>query len=888
MLSKLKQSSRFYAAMAFILPFGLFLTMMIIRDFIPFGNVSTLYSDSIHQYYPFFLTLRRAILSGESLLWNWEIGMGIDYLGLLAYYLASPLNLLSILVGESHMLAYFSLLPAIKLGFAGMFFAIFLQKYFHRNDFSVVLFGCFYALCAWALGYQWNIMWLDTFALLPLVILGESVLLSNGKFLLYTLSLCLSVLFNYYIGLFVCIYVALVFLCWEITNWDSWKHFFKDFLRILLYSLIAVGITAFLTLPAYAALQNTYSSSDSFPAVFQLNIVEKSTLLGLLGAMRQVASNINGGLLHTYQEGLPNLYCGVFCNIAIVLFLLCKQIKLRERLCALGLILFLMLSFVIRQLDFMWHGFHFPNMIPYRFSFLYSFTALYMAYRVYLLRRSFQFWQVITALLLGVLLCLCSDAAFNPNSSIVFWCYNGILLLLYGFALLLPCVVPGRAAGAKQLYLWAKSRRTRRRFSGIFLMVIFAMELGLNMLNFGANYVGLILDDFPLGTAHSASMIRYMKEKGDDEAFYRAEVTHSQILNESALNNYNGISAFTSSADADVTRFMNALGFAAQDSYNRYLFEEASPVSNLFLGLRFMLEREGHVEENPYFNALHHYGNVYLLENNTYLPLGFMAQEELADFDFSHAGQPFIFQNALLQAASGIQEDAWSLIPQKFLSVSSTTVEIQHSGEICQYTAPPNVGGTVVYKYLAHKDGVSCIYLDMQTCSRYAVWHNGVELVSDDYSLPGIVSAVQVEPGDIIEVHLTCYSGEAGSIRVQAAILDEPIFRSAYEELSKNTMDLTAFRNDFIMGSVSCDSPGLLYTSIPQNGNWVVYVDYKDAETIQVGDAMLGVYLDEGDHTVTFLYRNHAFSWGFIISAASIILLLILCKKHYFPRKKGS
>ena len=40
-----------------------------------------------------------------------------------------------------------------------------------------MLFACSYALCAWALGYQWNIMWLDTFALLPMVMLGMISLL---------------------------------------------------------------------------------------------------------------------------------------------------------------------------------------------------------------------------------------------------------------------------------------------------------------------------------------------------------------------------------------------------------------------------------------------------------------------------------------------------------------------------------------------------------------------------------------------------------------------------------------------------------------------------------------------------------------------------------------
>jgi uncharacterized membrane protein YfhO len=114
-------------------------------------------------------------------------------------------------------------------------------------------------------------------------------------------------------------------------------------------------------------------------------------------------------------------------------------------------------------------------------------------------------------------------------------------------------------------------------------------------------------------------MIRYMKER-EDSLFYRVETTHTQTLNDGAVNDYNGISTFTSSANVNVTRFMTALGYAAQDNWNRYCFEEGSPVSNLFLNLKYMLERDAKVEENPYFKEIHHFGNVYLLENDAYLP----------------------------------------------------------------------------------------------------------------------------------------------------------------------------------------------------------------------------------------------------------------------------
>ena len=130
-----------FLALAYAIPCVGMLFVMLISQYEPFGNYSMLYSDMYHQYYPFFVAFRDALRGGKGLLYTWSMGLGMDYLGLIAYYLASPLNLLSVLVPESLLLEYFSLLVPIKLGFAGLFFAIFLKHIFGKDDLSVSVFG---------------------------------------------------------------------------------------------------------------------------------------------------------------------------------------------------------------------------------------------------------------------------------------------------------------------------------------------------------------------------------------------------------------------------------------------------------------------------------------------------------------------------------------------------------------------------------------------------------------------------------------------------------------------------------------------------------------------------------------------------------------------------
>ena len=876
-----------YCFLAFLLPVLCLFGMMIIRGFEPFGKTSMLYSDMYHQYYPFFLNFRKALLSGDSLLYNWSLGMGMDYLGLISYYLASPLNLLSVLVPEGWLLEYFSLLMPIKLGFAGMFFAIFLKNIFNKNDFSIVVFGSFYALCAWALGYSWNIMWLDTFALLPLVALGTVSLLEKRKFLLYTLTLFLSVFANYYIGFFTCIFVALIFFCYQICRWKSFKKFFCDLGLIALFSILALGMTAILEIPAFAALQNTQSSVNQFPTKFALNIADENTWKGLLDAMRQVAGNMNGAIPPSYKEGLPNLYCGIATNILAFLFLTCKQVKLRDKLCTVFLLLFFNVSFIIRQLDYIWHGFHFTNMIPYRFSFLYSFVMLYMAYRAYLLRNRFRLWQIFVAAILAIALCLCSNEQKEP----VYLAYNSILLLIYFSLLFYPLILrrPKKDADWEQRQEYISERKSRKQFCSVALLVVFVVELVLATINFGVDFTGTTVTNYPKGTKYTASMIRYMKEKGADELFYRAEVTHSQTLNDGALNDYNGISTFTSSANVNVTTFMKALGYGAKETYNRYCFEESSPVSNLFLNLRYMLERDGKVEENAYFDEVHHYGKVYLLENNVWLPLGFLTEAQILDINADTADDTFTFQNKLFQAATGLTGNVWINESGKKLKITGAdvTVSPQASSGYCYYTAGAK-GGTVIYQYEAERDGLFCIDLLLPKRNKISVWKNGVELFNETYSIPQSMAVSQVKKGDIIELRLTCGKNTKSYTTIRAATLDEELFRKGYDILSASTLELTTFKNTKVEGTVNCNRDGVLYTSIPQDGNWSVSVDGKPAQIKLVGNVMIGVLLPEGEHSVTFTYHNEAFALGWKITLVCVVIFLFLYLNAYPPKAKAS
>ncbi len=935
-----------YLALAFWVPAGMMLILMFISSAAPFGDYTMLYSDMFHQYFPFFKAFRQALRSGESLLWNWSAGMGMDYLGLISYYLASPLNLLSVLVPDGWELGYFGLLMPVKLGLAGLSFAYMLKKLFQAEDLSITIFGTLYGMCAWALAYQWNIMWVDSFALLPLVALGTILLLRERKFILYTWSLFLSIFANYYVGFFICIFVFLLFFCYEICRCRHIGRFFLDFVRIGFFSLLAIGMTAVLELPALAALQNTQSSVNNFPEGFQVNIVSgeaveaarkawsaykaakeageaglwdllwsalKASFTPLTQAMIMVSGQMGGGKTLTYIDGLPNIYCGVLPVLLSALFLLSGEIKLRDKLCSLFLLIFFMLSFIIRQLDYVWHGFHFTNQIPYRFSFLYSFVVLYMGYRAWLVRDHFKLWQLVFAGVLSAGLFLLYD---QNRSDLAYMAFNLAFLGLYFTALLYghkdfmpqrPAVEEMPEEPLPEEALWEEippeelpepsapswmdripAADTRRRQACGLIAGILVVELVLNLATFATTF-GIYDYDYPKNGDAAASMLQVMREQENGESlFYRVEVTRSQTLNDGPLNGYYGISTFTSSANVRVTKFMQALGFGAWDSYNRYCYEEASPVANLFLNLKYLLERENEPGDNAYFDKLHSYSGVTLLENNAYLPLGFLAQPSLETLKIS-TGNNFPFQNQIFRAATGLEGDVWKMVNSKDVTVvaENVAVKIENMSGYTSYTAS-ETGGRLMYEYNIAKEGYMCLDINLYSGKDFSVWHNDRQLYRDGYSLPQTTAVCNVKPGDKVQVVVECKVNEESSVSIRAALLDDALFRQGYEILNASTLDLTDFSSTYLAGTIHCNRDGLLYTSIPQDGNWLAYVDGQPVETTLVGDAMLALHLTEGEHTVEFCYENNAFQIGLLVSlgCAAVFGLLIL-GQHLYRRRKS-
>ena len=101
-----------------------------------------------------------------------------------------------------------------------------------------------------------------------------------------------------------------------------------------------------------------------------------------------------------------------------------------------------------------------------------------------------------------------------------------------------------------------------------------------------------------------------------------------------------------------------------------------------------------------------------------------------------------------------------------------------------------------------------------------------------------------------------------------------------------------AHEDTYIKGKVVTEKDGLLYTSIPYDKGWHVYVDGEELgsdEIIKVGQSLLAVNLKKGIHTVEFKFEAHGLNTGIFVTltTALILLFIFLIKRMRAKRRKA-
>jgi uncharacterized membrane protein YfhO len=206
-------------------------------DLIPFGDKTILRMDLYHQYGPLFAELYERVVNGDSFLYSWTSGGGGTFLGNFYNYLSSPFAIVMLIAGHKNMPEAIAIMVLLKAAVAAFTFSYFISKKHKEVTPLTSAFGVLYACSGFFIAYYWNIMWIDSFYLFPLVMLGIDKIINERKLSLYIVSLTLTFFTNYYMAYMVCIFSVLFFIYNYFIEYD-----FSSF-----NSLMAVNFTSNLT-----------------------------------------------------------------------------------------------------------------------------------------------------------------------------------------------------------------------------------------------------------------------------------------------------------------------------------------------------------------------------------------------------------------------------------------------------------------------------------------------------------------------------------------------------------------------------------------------------------------------------------------------------------------
>ena len=847
-----EKDTKLFLILAFFVPFLIMGVMFIRAKIYPFGDRQVMFSDCKQQYLPFLKEFQRKLKSGDSMLYSWGNGLGTNFIAMIGYYIASPLNLLTLIVPVKYVREAMAVFMMIKVGCASLFTAIFLKHVYKRNDLSLVAFGCCYAFCDFITGYYWDTIWLDSVALLPLVALGMYCIIYENKYKTYVISLAVAFASSYYIGYMICLFIVLWFIVMSVTrikNKFNLAVFCENLLKVALYSALAIVMTLPITLPSLIQLNYTVGTDDAFP--------EK---LEIYNNFAEVTANLLSFHQPTTMEGLPNVGTGVICILLLAVFVRAKDIHIREKVAYLSLLVFMFISLNINALDYIWHGFHYPNLIPYRFAFLFSFVLVVIAYRAFTVFVELD-KKDITAMCIVASVMICISVFYLERKAILGSLIVAGLYLVF-------------------MTLYEMELLDRRFLTGFVSLAVIA-EMCLQC-SIGVEAVGTTdRTNYPDKEEQVEQLLRLAENDNPDE-FYRVDQTNFSTKNDGMIYGYNGIGQFSSTSYKSLINFTSDFGIVSKRSSYQYLL--TTPVTSMLLNVKYVICRDGYTADEKslelYGNSID--GSVEMYENKYYLPVGYMAEDKINEASLNNESV-FVTQNRVLKALSGVDYDVYTLLDPGAFNCQNMSASKEDGGIYSYGLYTGAASGKISVTYEAPRDGMLYAWANVKSSTDLTVISEHINHTYDVDAQRYIFPIGYYKEGETVTIEVDAGSDKTNKIAV--AYLNENILDEAYKNLSDEVFNVAKYTSTKLEGTIDVKKSGTFLTSIPYEKGWKIYVDGKKTDTKEVMGAFLAADIGEGSHSIKLVYSPEGFLTGSILAAAALLIFVLICVWDFRKQK---
>lgn len=856
------------------------ITIAALFGFVPFGNQTMLTIDLGQQYIDFFSQFRHTVLTDPSqFFYSFSKGIGGEMIGLWAYYLMSPFNLIFLFFNESNFHVAVSLISYLKLTAASIAMVYYIRSHYDLPSRNIQPFAIAYGLMSYLIVYLLNIMWLDGVILLPIIVVHLGRLVNGKPGWKYSLILAVTLIINYYIGYMICLFLAFYtfYLISERYPFQNGKQWLIQYSRFIIYSLLGTLTAGIMLLPTFLSLISSKASHAS-----------NEWTLDVAHSFSEIFSKIFIGAFE-YEEikaGSPNLYIGMFVLVLLIFYALNRHIHWQEKILALLVSGILIVSFRYEFLDKIWHGGQFPIWYHFRFSFVASFFMLSLAIKSYRMKpRYIHPTTSVTAIFVMTIIC-CYYFYINTFT------YLKTETLFLSFALAIIYIV---------ILQMTQLPRKIRDYC-ISVLVVFELIINANLVLSEFSYVQA--SKFEDYTQHLITATQPYQH--DESDFYRIHKGFMRTKNESMYGHYSGLDHFSSTIEANVPELYRYLGqpsgsgfitytngsLLTDDLFNiRYLIQ-AHPEGNASIQTeQYALFPEAADADLAYYPKIASFARTEVYENTDRLGLGIEVDTAISNTTTRFVDNDPVYNQELLLKLMAFDTDTpdfFEPIPFDQRVYHEVNYTDQDEGDYYLYTAESDEENDSFVELHFTALGDDPYYFTMPA----QLSNKNVELTLNGHPFRfySPYKGRQIIPASYLNAN--------GNQVLRVTLKDEELYANAfrlyrfdknrYEALIQSkqsaTFEIDNFSQTHIKGQITTQQPNsYLLFSIPYDANWTITLDgtnYKPQPVLN--DTLMAIPVTAGYHEVELRFFPRGILYG---SGLSVFGLIGLIACHQLDRK---
>lgn len=808
------------------------------------------HSDLNNQMIPMIKLFLRQLFSSRNLFYSFDFSLGSGTISNYAFYSCfSPFNLLLLLPFDIDVLA--SILIFTKLSFSSFAFCE-LCKYIHKkNEFMHIVISVAYALCGFNMAYYYIVIWQDGIYMLPIVLLLIYYLINNKRNAWLIVAYALIFIFNFYSGYIIGIYSFVFFVLFLFINSDySNKEKCLIFVRYIAYVMIAIVLSAVVLLPTARDIIN-YSADDA-SKFNSYNIVLFDVFKQLFFGQYFVDDEV--GIL-------PYIYVGILPLLSICIFFVSKKysLKIKSFFAIMLTFLFLCTSTYFGYIFI--HAFNNPDGFGHRHGYLLSCTFLliflYTYKSIYNISKKIL---LLISLSLSAFIIIYSFIQkrlfFYGNNEIMIVAINCIMIFIYTLTL---------------IYM---KRNTKKLF--VIISVLFLLEIIFNGFLYGKLVPIKTIDNKSGYLSFLSEEDKIICDVTSDEEYTRISVPHTININSPLLLDYRSVDVFSTIINRNIIDYLHKIGFASETAMITNM--GSTDASSMLLGINYFVSTKTYDIEN---SEDYHY------EQKEALPIGYMSSNQIFDV-YLEDDDPFLNINKILSGLVGKKVDYF------YDTSNNVNVNLENI-EMSQFT----VDGDSVNRFAKTNSEQAYILFADQTCQTKYCYFTVLDqgYFSDS---PIISNTLRGNRSRFIAPYLSYqHIEQMGRNETNSyiyIIMDEntvddwaydnsyfygtndELLSDIYNNLKSNAMDIQKFEDGYVAGYVvSTDEKDVLFTTIPFDNSWEVYIDGKREETEALVDGyLLGVIVPEGKHYIELKYKDKLVIVGMYFSLVALMITIIL------------